>query len=237
MDSRTALTAKLEDFRPVHVQIMLFGVGRQRQKGAHFRVILRFAIELFVEAGGDERGQDAVAVAGTDHHRPGPVPEEQTGRPVGPVDKAGADIRADDQGRFALRGHQPFGHVQGVIEAAATGLDVEGRGLAVQPQFVLDLDGAGREKIGRGVGPHDDVTQLLRLNPGGRQGLSGGEHRHADRIFIRGANTSLVDAAAFHDPFVVRGHHLFQVLIGQDRFRQIAPGAQDTDFMLAQGCS
>ncbi len=109
--------------------------------------------------------------------------------------------------------------------------------LAAQPQFVLDLDGAGREKIGRGVGPHDDVAQLLRRDPGSLQGLAGRDHPHSDTIFIRGANPALVDAAALHDPFVVGVHQLFQVLIGQDGFRQIAPGAQDADLMLAQGFS
>ena len=114
------------------------------------------------------------------------------------------------------------------------GLEIEGRGLPADPQLLLDLDGPGGEKVGRGVGAQDDVAQLLRLQPRVRQGLPAGQHRHGDAVLLRGGNPPFMDTAALHDPFRRGRHQLFQVLIGQDRLGHIGPGAQDADLLLAQ---
>ena len=190
---------------------MFAGLARQRPEGAHLIVEFTIAIQLLVEAGGDEGGEDAVPPAGTQHHCPGPVPEKQAGGPVSPVGEPGADIRADDQGVFALRSHQPLRHIGGKIKTAATRLQVEGRDPAAQSQFLLDADGPGRKKLGRGVGPQDDVAQLLRLDPRILERPAGGDHPHGDRIFLRRHDAALMHPATFHDPGI-RGIH--QLLLG-----------------------
>ena len=234
MDIFHRVHGELEDLRAVHLQKIPGRMGLRRQKGTHLFIKGGFAIEVLVQFGGDERFDDAAPGARADDHRAGPVAEEQAGGPVGPIRKAGAGITADDQGIFAFRGHQALPHIQGVIEAAAAGLEIKGRGLPADPQLLLDPDGPGREKLGRGIGAQDDVAQLLRLDPRSLQGLAAGCHRHGDGVLVGGGNAPLMDAAALHDPLGRGLHHLFQVLIGQDRFRQIHPGAQDADLLLAQ---
>ena len=110
---------------------------------------------------------------------------------------------------------------------------VEGGQNTVDSQGLLDLNGTGRENQGRGVGGQDNVTQVLRRETGGLQGLTGGSHRHGHRTFLGRGNTALCNPGAFQDPVVIGINQFFQVLIAQDLIGHIYSGTQNADFF---GC-
>src|SRR5690606_25414668 len=144
------------------------------------------------------------------------VGEDHTGGAVVPVKPVGELLRADHQ-RVARRAaaHRVVGHAQGVAEARAGRVDVEGaRGGDAQAR------GHARRGVGDLValraGRHDHQVDVVGAQPAGGQRLPAGGHRHVGDALPRGGDAALGDAHAAADPLVGGVHAGGQVVVGDD---------------------
>src|SRR5262249_50940231 len=103
----------------------------------------------------------------------GAVAEQRVGLDVGRVEDARVAVPADDQRQVAGAGDDVGGAGdQGVEEAGAGGLDLDGG--AAEPQPVLhQASGRGERHVG-GEGPQDEQVDVLGVDPGVVEAAQGG---------------------------------------------------------------
>ena len=177
------------------------------------------AVDFVLEV--EDRPVVAVAVGRRDHDGSGPVPEQDTGRPVLVVDDARHHVGADDQRVLVRAGRdQLAGGGEGVGERRAGGAQVESP-RAPRADLVLDETGGAREEhVGRD-GPDDDDADVVRRE------LGVGERAHGGFLAeVRGGDARiddmpLADPGALEDPLVRGVDHLLQVGVGQHARRHV----------------
>ena len=155
------------------------------------------------------RQQLAGAVDGLEHHGTGPVAHQHGHRPVVPVGDPAEGLRPDDQEAFGADGQHAVGHGQGVDEARAGGVDVEGA--PGDADAVLHGGRGARDDLVRGGGGQDHAVDLVRPpagpGQGGQSGLDG-------QLGGGAADPALADAGPLPDPGVVGVHGHRQVVVG-----------------------
>ena len=119
-----------------------------------------------------------------------------------------------------------IGHVHGVDEAGANGLQIEGR-TAVRTETLLEqARGTWEELIGRG-GRDQDQIQVDGLKAGSLQCPLCGDLGQITAGLTFGHQMALFDAGAFTNPAIRGIDDRFQLGVGHDPAGQIAPGAED----------
>ena len=162
-------------------------------------------------------GEQAVRVRPVlQHGRARTVAKEDARVAVLPIHDGRKLFRADDQNGVIGAGHDELlGDFQAVDESGAGGLQVEG-GRAQGADLLLDQAGRrGKDHVGGDGGENNEVNLIAGDARGlhrAQRGLGG----HVGSELVRGGEAPLLDAGARRDPFVSRGHHFFEVLIGED---------------------
>ena len=172
--------------------------------------------------------QDAVPLGPVaDDDGAGAVSEEDAGVAVFPVDDGGEFFGADDEdGLVDVGGDELLGDDEGVEEAGAGGLEIEGGG-AAGADLMLDVAGGGGEDgVGR-AGGDDDEIDVLGGDAAFPHGLEGGLGAHVGGEFVGGGDAPLFDAGAGGDPLVGGVDEFFQLGVGQDPRGQVGAGAED----------
>ena len=168
--------------------------------GAGAAVDVEQVLEAAVRA--DAGGQDAAVVAAAElrlrlqHDRAGAVAEQHAGAAVLPVEDAREGLGADHDGALELAGLEEIvGDGQGVDEARADRLHVEGGALG-DAEAGLDAHGGGRKGAVRRGGGADDEIDVDRVDAGAHQRLArGGDAEIGGQLALLG-DVALLDAGA-----------------------------------------
>src|SRR3954454_12411480 len=170
---------------------------------------------------------DAGLVGGTDDRGAGAVGEDHRGRPVVHVGHVGQPLHADDEGVAGGPGADRVAdQAEGVAEARAPGVEVEGAG-PVHAQPVGDLRADAGDGLAQAGAGRDDHVDLVGRQTAGRDGLAGGGDRHLHEGLVLARPTALGDADPGLDPLVVGVHHLGELVVGHPAARPIAADAED----------
>jgi hypothetical protein len=131
------------------------------------------------------------------------VAEQHAGAAVVPVEDAREGLCADHQRTLVGAGaNELVGDAEGVDEAAADRLQVEGRRAVGDAQLALqDRGGAGENVIRRRSGQHDQVD-VVRLAAGRLERPLAGNQRQVAGCDIRRREMAGTDAGTFDDPLV-----------------------------------
>jgi hypothetical protein len=122
---------------------------------------------------------------------------------------------------FGLAGlDKQIGNTQGIHEAGAYRLDIEGR-TTVDIEPVLQQAGGAGENAIRGGSGDDDQVDVAAGDTGRLDGTTGGLFRQVAGGFVFD-DVAFLDAGAIGDPFVTGIDHLFQFGIAQDPGGQVA---------------
>ena len=177
-----------------------------------------------VQMGGQHAapGIGTAAVGRAKQHRTGTITEQHAGAPVLPVQNAGIDFTADDQHGACLPGlDQRVCHRHGINETAARRRQVEAE--AAHTQRRLHPHRRGREGlIGRGSGQNHGI-HVRRTCTGIAQCGFRRARSHEGTGFVRLGEVTLADAGTLPDPRVRRLHRAGQVIVGDQRLRQVGP--------------
>ena len=186
--------------------------------------------------------QDAWLVARLEHHRAGTIAEQHAGRAIVEIQDAREHFRADHQRALGTAGlDHGIGHGQGVDEAAADRLHVEG-GTAGDAQLVLQDGGRrGKHHVRRRGGDDDQI------DVGGQAacGLQRMPRRFQAQIAagdIRRREMPRADAGAFDDPLIGSletplRELACQIIVGEATRRQVAAGTGDAGEGGHQACN
>ncbi len=214
-----------EHLVPLHAQ--LADLARGRGAAVDIEQVRLFALAPQGEGEHAAIGRGAFAQGRLHHHRAGAVAEQHAGGAIGPVEDPGHLLGADDQAALGVSPRdEAIGDAQGVDEARAHRLDVEGdpHGRA---QLALHDGGGGREGQVRRGGGHDDEVEVLGGAASRGEGLLRRlDGKIGDRL-IRGGAPALVDPGAFEDPIIGRVDDLRQVLVGEHLFGKVGTDACD----------
>ena len=154
----------------VHAQ-MAGGLGRARPA-----IDVEQVLEAPIRA--DAGGEDAAIVAAPklrlrlQHHRAGAIAEQHAGAAVGPIENARERLGADDDGALELPAlEEVVGDRQGVDEARADGLHIEGGALDDAEPVWMRTAVAGKVRSGV-AGGADDEVDVERVDAGAHEGLA-----------------------------------------------------------------
>jgi hypothetical protein len=146
--------------------------------------------------------------------RTGAIAEENAGRAVVPVEDAGESLRPDHQ--HALGQTTTYIGVSsrdGINEAGADRLDIEGKAVA-HAETVLDVHrGCGEGIVRRGCRADDEID-IGRRKPAILKRRTRRLLAERRRRFVIARNVTLTDASALDNPFIGSVHDVFHVAIG-----------------------
>ncbi len=185
------------------------------------------AVAAQVEAQYAGIGRRPLARRGLQHHGAGAVAEEDAGAAIGIVEELAHRLGADDQATSGGAARdEAVGDRQGIDEARAHGLDVEG-GADRGADLLLHQGGGSRKgHVGCGGGDDDHVNiggglaGRFQRDLGGPGGHVRGRHALVDAI-------PLADAGALDDPFIGGVDHPREGFVGDDGFGQKAAHSGD----------
>src|SRR4051812_8017401 len=178
-------------------------------------------VVLVAVAAPDHRA-DARFVGCADDGRAGPVGEDHRGGAVGHVGDVGQPLDADDEGVADVAGaDRVVGQAEGVAEAGAAGVEVEGAG-ALDAEPVADLRADARDRVPEAGARGDDHVDLVGVQTAGRDRLATGGHGHLDEGLVLAGPPPFGDAHAGLDPLVVGLHHLCELVVGHTAARPVA---------------
>ena len=168
-----------------------------------------------------------IVLAGLQHHGPRPVPEKHAGLALVPVEDPRKGLRADHQRGPGLAGPDEIvGHGQGVDEARADRLDIEGDAFGHAEPGLDRGRGGGKGAVGRRGGEHDQV-QFAGVLPGGRKRAPRRREREVRSLLAGRGDPPLPDPRALADPHIRGVHAGREFAIGDDAFRQVGADAPE----------
>ncbi len=161
---------------------------------------------------------------------PGSIPEEHTGVTVLPVDGTGEDFSADDQGFFYPSGFNlRHGSIKRKDKAAAGCRDIKGD-CVFGTELILDQAGGRRPGQVTGDGSDDNVVDIFCSHTSHVHGIACSIDGQIRGIFVLGSNPSFADAGPGPNPLIGGIDQFFNIFIGEDFFRQVGTGSDNTSF-------
>src|SRR3989441_3339862 len=185
--------------------------------------------------GTQDAGVDARLRAFGKDHGAGAVAEQHARAAVVPVENAGEDFGADDQGALVLsRADEAGGGCQRVHETAADRLYVE-RCASLDTELRLQQAGGAWEEVGPPRGGGDEEGGGFGPDAGGVEGAPAGLQREIARALRWVGDVAFNDSRALPDPRVARVQALGKLAVRHDARRQVAAGAYDARIDHATG--
>lgn len=176
--------------------------------------------QLGTQVVGEQTGPGGVGAGEHDSRRG--VAEEDTGGAVGGIGDPGRAVGREQQDGGDGGVLQEVGRDQHGLDAgrAGGGRDVQGE-RAVGAEGVLDDERGRQQRLVPRVGGDDDRVQPGGLDTGGFQSRVGGGDAHVGGRQVRGQTAAFADSGAADDPLVAGVQGAGELLVGDDRRRQV----------------